>query len=126
TYGKEISKKKDYLWLPLDIKQELSYNYINSIENKVINTSISLQPSFGFMKRGWIRFNLAAGPVYEHIKYSENTAFSYEGFGIEGNGSLDIDLPLKFQLKQSFNYRYKPKYNLSSTSLNQLLWDVSL
>lgn len=126
TYGKEISKKKDYLWLPLDVKQELSYSYINSIENRIINTSIDLQPTYSFIKRKWIRFHLAAGPSYERIKYSENTSLNYEGVGIRGYGGIDIDLPLKFQLKQTFNYLYKPEYTLSNTSLNQLLWDASL
>ncbi|TCK85091.1 porin family protein [Albibacterium bauzanense] len=126
TYGKEISKKKDYLWLPLDMKKELSYSYINSIENRIISTFIDLRPSFAFIKRGGIRFGLAAGPSYERIKYSENTDFNYEGFGIKGTGNVDIDLPLKFQLKQNFNYLYKPKYTFSNTSLNQLLWDASL
>lgn len=126
TFGKEVNKKKDYLWLPLDVSQRISYSYINSIENRAINTSINLQPAYSFMKRGGVRFNLGAGPAYERIKYSENTSFNYGGFGIKGNGRIDINLPLKFQLKQSFNYLYKPKYTVSNTSLNQLLWDASL
>lgn len=126
TFGKEINKKKDYFFVLLNVNQGLGYNYINSVENRVINTSIEVRPSFTFIKRGGIRFGIAAGPAYERIKYSENTSFNYDGLGIKGIGNADIDLPFKIQLKQSFNYLYKPKYALSKTSLNQLLWDASL
>lgn len=126
SFGKEVDKKKDYLWLQLDGRQSTGYNYVNGTENRLNNTFIKLRPSLSFTEVKGLRFNLSMGPTYEKLDYSRNKNMNFEGLGAEGDGGIFLKLPLLFRLEQRFNYVYQPKNKLLGSSLNQLLWDVSL
>lgn len=126
SFGKEVSQKKDYLWLQLDGSQSLSYNYVNDTENTLRSTSIKFRPSISFKERGGVRFNLDAGPVFERLNYSENNDLNFEGVGVEGSGGVFLSLPFAVRLEQRLNYVYRPQNKLLGTSLNQMLWDISV
>lgn len=126
SYGKEVTDKKDYLWLQLEGRRGMGYNYVDGTTNRLRNLSIKFQPSLSFKERAGIRFNLGAGPVFERLDYSKNDDLNFQGFGFEGQGGIDVSFPLNFRLEQRFNYVYKPQNKLLGTSLNQLLWDISL
>lgn len=126
SYGKEVTGQKDYLWLQVDGMQSISYSYVNEIENRLRSAFIKFRPSLAFKERAGIRFNLGAGPVFESLEYSQNEEFNFNGFGFEGEGGLDASFPLALRLEQRFQYTYKPRNELLGTSLNQLLWDLSL
>lgn len=126
SYGKEVTGKRDYLWLQLDGRQSVGYHYVDGTENKLNSTFVKFQPSLAFKERAGFRFNLIAGPVFESLDYSQNDNLNFKGVGFEGSGGLDMSFPLNFRLEQRFHYVYKPKNALLGTSLNQLLWDASL
>lgn len=126
SYSTEVNTKKDYLFLVLEGIQNVSYNYINSIENRLHEIFIKFQPSYSFKERYRVRFNFAFGPTIERLTYSQNSDFNYSGIGAEGFGGIDINLPYNFRLEQRFNYTYRPQNQLINTSLNQLLWDAVL
>lgn len=126
SYGKEVTDKKDYLWLQLDGKQSMGYNYVNGTENRLLSSSLQLRPNFSFRPRGGFSFNLGAGPVFERLDYSQNDDLNFQGLGFQGRGATYMDFPLGFRLEQQFNYAYKPQNKLLGTSMNQLLWDITL
>src|SRR5690606_10430309 len=96
------------------------------IENPLNNSSIRFRPSISFKERGGLRFNIAAGPVFERMDFSQNDDLNFEGMGFEGHGGIFLNLPFLFRLEQHFNYVYRPQNRLLGTSLNQLLWDIAL
>ncbi|MEJ5144465.1 TonB-dependent receptor [Sphingobacterium sp. MYb388] len=126
SYGKEVSNKKDYLWLQLEGKKSMSYSYVDKTENRLSNLSVKFTPTLTFKERAGIQFNLGTGPIFENLNYSQNEDLNFEGIGFQGNGDLNISFPLNFRLEQRFNYVYKPQNKLLGTTLNQLLWDISL
>src|SRR5690606_2637627 len=96
------------------------------IENRLRSAFIKFRPSLALKERAGIRFNLGIGPIFESLDYSQNEDFNSKGFGFEGDGAIDVNFLLAFGLEQRFHYSYKPETELLGTSLNQLLWDLSL
>src|SRR5690606_6149813 len=92
SFGKEITPRKDYLWLQIDGSRSINYIYVNEIENPLNNSSIRFRPSISFKERGGLRFNIAAGPVFERMDFSQNDDLNFEGMGFEGHGGIFLNL----------------------------------
>lgn len=126
SWGKEVNKNKDYLWLQMDGNHSLGYNYINNRENSLKSTLIKFQSNLSFKERKGLFLYLSVGPAFQQLSYSQNREFNFKGIGYEGSGHLDFSFPFQIRLEQYFNYTYKPHNKLIGTSLNQFLWDITL
>jgi|GEM_PF-2514315 len=126
AFGREVASKNDYLSLQLEGRQSLGYNYVDGIENSLRGLSAKFRPNLSVRERGGFRFNIGAGPVFESLRHSQNDDLNVKGLGFEGQGSLYLRFPLRFRLEQHFDYAHKPRSGLPGTSLDRLLWDVTL
>lgn len=126
NFGVEINSKKDYFGLWLNANHETNYNYINGIENQLRYSYFKLLSTYSFKQRNRVRFNTSVGPTFENMKYSKNITYNHHGVGMEALATIRLFLPFKTYLEQDWSYTYKPINKLLNSSLDQLLWDISL
>jgi Outer membrane protein beta-barrel family len=131
-----ISRKLKFLFdtevgLSVNAGGNTSYNYVksqfsNEVElNQVISTRFS--PSLDISRyKDKSEISLSFGPSYNAQVASLQKDRSNKGWGLQGWGSMSVNLPKKIKLQADGEYTYTPKSQAFDTSFEQVIINASI
>jgi hypothetical protein len=114
----------------LQTNASINGNQSYSISNGILNTSKSLNYSFGPTIRYYkekVNFSLGLSPGYNTSSSTlRGVKTSNNSWGANGNFDARVTLPGSIEISTDGNYQYTGKSQTFNESLNRLIWDASI
>ncbi|MNK91887.1 hypothetical protein D3C87_1120040 [compost metagenome] len=114
----------------LQVNASINGNQSYSLSNNTMNTSKSLNYSFGPTIRHYKEkqsFSLGLSPSYNTSSTTlRGTKTSNDSWGANGSFDARVTLPGKIEISTDGTYQYTGKSQAFNESLNRLIWDASI
>lgn len=130
NYNFNLSTDKKIKALDLRVGLDLGYNgNVNySLTNDVIaNTRSNTYRgdlSISKYKEKKYNFRISGGPNYSSINSSLQNNNNNDGWGINGNGNINVYLPGKVEIGTDGNYEYKAGTQTFNEDLSRFIWNA--
>ncbi|WP_316798811.1 TonB-dependent receptor [Pedobacter frigidisoli] len=111
-----------------------SYNYItslvNGVGNRVLNNTKNYVYQGGVNISKYIekKYNFYGrfGPTYNVARASVNTSSNSDGWGWDGYGRIEVQLPGKFEVYTDGQYEFKGATQTFNQDFSRFLWNASV
>jgi len=124
-YSKKIKAIDANLGLSFNTSGNTNYNYINNALNTSTAYSFSGGLSLSKYKAKKYGINLTAGPMYTTGE-SSLQQINNNGWGFNGNGSANLNLPGKVEIRTDARYQFTAATASFNEDFERMIWNASI
>ena len=124
--GQKIKPIDVTVGMNANVSNNVSYNYVNNELNKIRSTVYSAQIyAYKFKEKKYDTY-FTAGPTYTTNQSSLQKTINDNGWGVKGEGNVNVMLPGKFEIGTSGQYEYRAKTQSFDTNFHRFIWNASI